>query len=313
MTDRFRPASATLAGALQHWRDGIGMLSTPADWLLGKGAGRFPQELPVPACRPRIPRQLENRRTGRRTTTSFFPDHATKRDSAKYSAWRSGFRSCPAHPIPSFSMCAPTRLRVCISSCAKGVCSTSRNAQSRRQPFRQQASHGSARFVSLDGAKFNGGPWYAPRPVFFAMAIESPGTRVVIDNVSLIGPDGRELLVNGNFAARHGPLVHDQRSFPPSMAHQEHRFELVVRPGNDRLAAVRCFVLWRALPTRRGCRAGTPVRAISRGCIGRISAGGTVRQPPRRTPPRISLLPAAYGEPGSAKRHAAACKLYKTA
>ena len=32
------------------------------------------------------------------------------------------------------------------------------------------------------------------------MAIESSGTSVVIDNVSLIGPDGRELLVNGNFA-----------------------------------------------------------------------------------------------------------------
>ena len=54
--------------------------------------------------------------------------------------------------------------------------------------------------VALDGAKLNGGPWYAPRPVFFAMATESPGTRVEIDNVSLIGPDGRELLVNGDFA-----------------------------------------------------------------------------------------------------------------
>ena len=53
--------------------------------------------------------------------------------------------------------------------------------------------------VSFDGAKFNGGPWYAPRPVFFAMATESPGTRVAIDNVSLTGPDGGQLLVNGDF------------------------------------------------------------------------------------------------------------------
>ncbi len=28
---------------MQHWRDGIAMLDTTADWLLGKGLGRFPQ------------------------------------------------------------------------------------------------------------------------------------------------------------------------------------------------------------------------------------------------------------------------------
>jgi hypothetical protein len=57
------------------------------------------------------------------------------------------------------------------------------------------------RYVAqLDSSKLRSGTWYAPRPVFFAMAIESPGTNVVIDNVSLIGPDGREMLGNGDFA-----------------------------------------------------------------------------------------------------------------
>jgi hypothetical protein len=34
------------------------------------------------------------------------------------------------------------------------------------------------------------------------MAAENPETRVDIDNVSLIGPDGRNLLTNGDFAQR---------------------------------------------------------------------------------------------------------------
>jgi len=30
-------------GRIQHWRDGLGLLSTPGEWLLGKGLGRFPK------------------------------------------------------------------------------------------------------------------------------------------------------------------------------------------------------------------------------------------------------------------------------
>jgi len=53
--------------------------------------------------------------------------------------------------------------------------------------------------VPLAAESINGGPWYAPRPVFFAMAAESPGARIEIDNVGLIGPDGQDVLTNGNF------------------------------------------------------------------------------------------------------------------
>jgi len=57
------------------------------------------------------------------------------------------------------------------------------------------------RFVTeLDGADLGDGPWYARRPTFVAMAIDSPLTRVDIANISLIGPDGTELLANRHFA-----------------------------------------------------------------------------------------------------------------
>ncbi len=44
MADRFSSSERDAASRMQHWRDGIGMLTTPTDWLLGKGSGRFPQE-----------------------------------------------------------------------------------------------------------------------------------------------------------------------------------------------------------------------------------------------------------------------------
>jgi hypothetical protein len=55
--------------------------------------------------------------------------------------------------------------------------------------------------VVLDGGELSRGPRYAPRLAFFALAVESPGHRVEIDNVSVTGPDGRSLLANGDFAA----------------------------------------------------------------------------------------------------------------
>jgi hypothetical protein len=54
--------------------------------------------------------------------------------------------------------------------------------------------------VQLDAAKLAGGPWYAPRLAFFAVATESPQTRIDIDNMSLIGPGGDDMLANRHFA-----------------------------------------------------------------------------------------------------------------
>ena len=54
--------------------------------------------------------------------------------------------------------------------------------------------------AQLEGAKLAEGPWYAPRLAFFAMAAESPQTRIDIDNLSLIGPDGDDIVANRHFA-----------------------------------------------------------------------------------------------------------------
>jgi hypothetical protein len=54
--------------------------------------------------------------------------------------------------------------------------------------------------VALDGASLGQAKWYAPRLAFFAFAVEELGFRVDIDNVVLIGPDGRSLLDNGEFS-----------------------------------------------------------------------------------------------------------------
>ena len=46
-----------------------------------------------------------------------------------------------------------------------------------------------------------GGPWYAPRPAYFSLAMETSGKSIDLADVSLVGPDGRGVLTNGDFTA----------------------------------------------------------------------------------------------------------------
>ena len=44
LMDRMAQSEVDLDERLAHWRRGVGLLASPADWLLGKGLGRFPAE-----------------------------------------------------------------------------------------------------------------------------------------------------------------------------------------------------------------------------------------------------------------------------
>ena len=51
----------------------------------------------------------------------------------------------------------------------------------------------------LDARDLSVGPWYAPRLGFFAIAVTGAGQRVEIAKLRVSGPDGSDLLVNGDF------------------------------------------------------------------------------------------------------------------
>jgi hypothetical protein len=53
--------------------------------------------------------------------------------------------------------------------------------------------------LPLDARRVMRGPWYAPRLAFFSMAVESSGESIDINGVSVLGPDGREVIDNGDF------------------------------------------------------------------------------------------------------------------
>jgi hypothetical protein len=54
--------------------------------------------------------------------------------------------------------------------------------------------------VALDGSTLTGGAWYAPRLAFFSIALESERTTIEVRDLSVLGPDGRSLIRNADFA-----------------------------------------------------------------------------------------------------------------
>ena len=199
MAERFSSSERDVGGRLQHWRDGIGLLDTPSDWLFGKGAGRFPQNYLFQVVDREFPGSSS---IGTQRGESYLVLAGPRHEVGFGEMFRVAQR-VTISPGAQYSLALDARaesnsslhLELCernllyVEKCATLALSIPATGNS----WHHQV-------VPLASARVKGGPWYAPRPVFFAMAAESPGSRVDVDNVSLIGPDGRELLTNGNFA-----------------------------------------------------------------------------------------------------------------
>jgi hypothetical protein len=198
MGDRFVSSERDLAGRVQHWQDGVGMLDGTADWFVGKGIGRFPQSYAFNVRDRDFPGDY---RTGTRDGNAFLALFGPRRAAGFGELLRISQR-IPVVPGGRYTVildaraseAAEVHVEICEKhllyddGCAIGIATVD---GADRQAQRK--------VISLDGKRLSGGSWYAPRLAFFSIAVESPGHRVEIDNVSLLGPDGGELLVNGDF------------------------------------------------------------------------------------------------------------------
>lgn len=197
MSDRFSTSSDDLELRLKHWRDGIGMLRTGPDWWLGKGLGRFPGDYFVNVTDSAHPGAFSlHRDPGDRFMTLTGPRYST--------SWGDLFRIAQRVPplsgkfVVVFEARSPLdtqlHLEVCEqhllynAACGIGL------ATLHGTPTWQRVS------VVMDGRELVGGPWYGLRLGFFAMAVGTSGRSIDVRDVALIGPDGRNLIANGDFA-----------------------------------------------------------------------------------------------------------------
>jgi hypothetical protein len=197
MGARFATSEQDFEGRIQHWRDGLRLLATPTDWIVGKGLGRFPKSYFFGAPDSGIPGSY---RIANEEGNAFLVLSGPRHPFNFGELFRVGERVSitPGLYTLTFDARATARALLHIEICQQhllynGACAFP------PKPVVIEGASWQTHIVTLDGRHFDGGPWYAPRLAFFSFSVEAQGLRVDLDNVTLVGPRGRSLVDNGDF------------------------------------------------------------------------------------------------------------------
>jgi hypothetical protein len=197
MGERFSAGSHDFGGRLGHWQLGRNMLKTPADWWLGKGVGRFPSNYFLNGNPTQHPGDYRLSQESGNT-------HITLAGGLHINGWGEIFRVTQRVSTPGRYALVTARVRtdknvtLHFEVCEKHLlynqsCLISQvNVKSATGVWQNIQ-------VKLKGNGVERGLWYAPKLLAFSMAMESRGGVAQIDDVSLTGDNGQQLLFNGGF------------------------------------------------------------------------------------------------------------------
>jgi hypothetical protein len=291
MMDRFASSQLDLGTRMHHWRSSISLLQGTRDWLLGKGAGRFPASYYFGVPGIELPGSYRlNAQDGSPFLFLSGPAHSI----TWIEAFRLSQRVRASAGTYTFSFEARARedAALNVEVCEKhllysGGCALSqiviKNSNVEWKPMT----------VVLDGKDLTGGPWYAPRLALFSMAVESPRRSIEIRDVTLIGPTGSSLLTNGDFSngMAHWFFTSEREHLP---WHTKNiALNVLFDQGIVGLASLTMLIsiaLWRLIA---GHAARTSSGALHCRRAGRFPGCRDVRQPPRCPARRFPVLPGA--------------------
>lgn len=213
-----------------HWSRSLALLEDESDWLLGHGLGRYPARLAAADANDLIVRAAAGGPARAPAGEIRWQREADGRPVLVFTSGLSPAAVGSAEPPAGAATDVPvTDLRVAQrvpapKPGADGRVATLRLVLRNDEPFvlladvcarhlhqtrdcasvyRELPSSPAGAWqqveLPLRGAVPSGGRWYAPQPVTFSLALDTPGRRVHIDSVSLLDGSGRELLGNRGF------------------------------------------------------------------------------------------------------------------
>jgi hypothetical protein len=198
MGDRFATAERDLRDRVQHWHKGLDLLGSPGDWILGRGLGRFPATNFFGSAEGVVP--------GGYSVSGDGPGKALKLSSPSYSisfgdAFRISQRISPAPGVHALRLDVRTkhRINLHVEICEKHLLYSARCTTAARTIDADEQVWQPV-VLSLDVDRLSRPTWSVPRLQVFSVYLETSARAVEIDNMSLIGPDGRETLRNGDFS-----------------------------------------------------------------------------------------------------------------
>lgn len=196
MGQRFATSAEDLAQRWRQWGAGLALLDGGSQWLAGRGLGRYPAAFFYSAPGNAFPGSYRLAEEGGNAYLVLFgPRH----DLGYGQLFRLGQRL----PVVPGLYRATLKVRVReaaflhLEICEKHLLYPGGCAE---RQVRVAAGGWQTLALWLDGRELGGGSGRVPRLAFFSLALESGGATMDIDDVGLVGPDGRELLANGGFS-----------------------------------------------------------------------------------------------------------------
>ena len=202
MGNRFHASEGDLDLRTSHWREGLDRLRG-SDWLFGKGLGRFPatSQFESPGAAAPGAYRLVHRdgetfvalSTPRLRYIGFdemfrFSQRVTVRPGTPYRV-RVEARSNEQNSL-HLELCEKQLLY--HADCRAG----DPQVMARSGPDAKQWQRIE---FPIDTVGIGSSPWYAPRPVWFAIAAYNANSLLEIRRVEMLGPDGVDVIANGSF------------------------------------------------------------------------------------------------------------------
>ncbi len=198
MGERFSTTNNDLANRVTHWEQGWNMLTAPLDPVLGKGLGRYPASYYLTGAGTEHPGdyRLKNENGNNYLVLGG--------GQQKYMGWGEILRVSQRMRAPEGPVTVDLRVRTAsaislhLEVCEKhllynGTCFVGGGAV-KPMPGVWQTLR-----IPLAGKQLGGSGGVAPRLVVFSIATGTPLGLLDVDKLQLTGPDGRELLDNGDF------------------------------------------------------------------------------------------------------------------
>ena len=181
-----------------HWSGALSILESPADWLVGRGFGRFPVDYPARVHGIEYPGAFRVVADNGERFARVFGPPARRGIAGVFGASQRVGPLAGGSFSATFDARAVRGQSLLLSLCEKHLIY---EAECEYEAVDIPPGAWRRYEVRVDADRLRGGPWYAPRPVLLSFASASVGGQVDIDNVHLIDTNGREHAVNGDFSA----------------------------------------------------------------------------------------------------------------
>jgi hypothetical protein len=280
MRERIAESEHDMGSRLTHWQHGLGLMQGPADAILGIGLGRLPAAYArhVPGGEFPGEVQLVDPGPGGGSSSVRLLGPKTRSDINGLLSLTQRVALRPVRPHQAgFDIRTGTQADVYLQLCEMHLLYP-RHCQEaivHLQPGGPEWRRATAR---LRGPLLDGGRAWAPRLGVFSIAVVNAGGAVEIGNVSLVGPDHTELLLNGGFAEGMAHWFPAAQGYYLPWHIDSLYLELLIERGLPALLAFVLFMglaLWRLVGPAGGAVPIAPFLAASLCgalCVGLVSS-----------------------------------------